>query len=213
MIELYQAEWCPYSRRVRQRLTELGVSPALIDDGEVVIGDADALIAYLDRTYSERADAEEHRRQAELHESRGVGGCLLTLRPRDGSSPARGARRGRPSRRRRCGAGSVVAMKSASTSARPSGSSRWGKWAARGSVSKRLPGIASWAARPCASGIVRSRSPQTISVGMSPQQVEAVAGADALAVRVDHRAQRLQERARARPRSSSGRSARATACR
>jgi glutathione S-transferase len=92
MIELYQAEWCPYSHRVRQRLTELGMSfvarqvpaeatdreelrrktgsdeiPALIDDGEVVTGDADALIAYLDRTYNERADADEHRRQAELH--------------------------------------------------------------------------------------------------------------------------------------------------
>jgi len=93
MIELYQAEWCPYSSRVRQRLTELGVSfvarqvpaasadreelrrktgsdeiPALIDDGEVVSGDAEALIAYLDRTYDEPTDAEEHRRQAELHE-------------------------------------------------------------------------------------------------------------------------------------------------
>jgi glutaredoxin 3 len=92
MIELYQAEWCPYSSRVRQRLTELGISytahqvppeqsdreelrrktgsdeiPALIDDGEVVTGDADALVAYLDRTYSEPADAAEHRRQAELH--------------------------------------------------------------------------------------------------------------------------------------------------
>jgi glutaredoxin 3 len=93
MIELYQAEWCPYSSRVRQRLTELGMSfvarqvpaesadreelrrktgsdaiPALIDDGDVVLGDADALIAYLDRMYSERADAEQHRRQAELHD-------------------------------------------------------------------------------------------------------------------------------------------------
>jgi glutathione S-transferase len=93
MIELYQAEWCPYSSRVRQRLTELGVSfvarqvpaesadreelrrktgsdeiPALIDDGEPIAGDADALIAYLDEAYSERADADEHRRQAELHE-------------------------------------------------------------------------------------------------------------------------------------------------
>ena len=93
MIELYQAEWCPYSARVRQRLTELGVSfvarqvpadpadreelrrttggdeiPALVDDGEVVAGDANALIAYLDRTCSERADADEHRRQAELHD-------------------------------------------------------------------------------------------------------------------------------------------------
>jgi glutathione S-transferase len=93
MIELYQAEWCPYSSRVRQRLTELGVSfvarqvpassadreelrrktgsdeiPALIDDGRVVTGDADALVAYLNATYSERADADEHRRQAQLHE-------------------------------------------------------------------------------------------------------------------------------------------------
>ena len=97
MIELYQAEWCPYSSRVRQRLTELGVSfvarqvpadaadreelrrktgsdeiPALIgEDGEAITGDADALIAYLDRTYSERADAAEHRRQAALHERAG----------------------------------------------------------------------------------------------------------------------------------------------
>jgi glutathione S-transferase len=93
VIELYQAEWCPYSSRVRQRLTELGISfvarqvppdsadrdelrrrtgsdeiPALIDDGEVIAGDADALIDYLDRTYDEPADADEHRRQAQLHE-------------------------------------------------------------------------------------------------------------------------------------------------
>ena len=93
MIELYQAEWCPYSSRVRQRLTELGISfiahqvppdqsdreelrrktgsdeiPALIDDGKRIAGDADALIAYLDRTYREPADAAEHRRQAELHD-------------------------------------------------------------------------------------------------------------------------------------------------
>jgi glutaredoxin 3 len=93
MIELYQAEWCPYSSRVRQRLTELGVSfvarqvpaeqadreelrrktgsdeiPALIDDGEAITGDVEVLIAYLDRMHSERADADEHRRQAELHD-------------------------------------------------------------------------------------------------------------------------------------------------
>jgi glutathione S-transferase len=92
MIELYQAEWCPYSSRVRQRLTELGVAfvarqvpaeqadrdelrrrtgsdeiPALVDDGEVIVGDADELIAYLDRTHSEPSGAAEHRRQAELH--------------------------------------------------------------------------------------------------------------------------------------------------
>ena len=26
MIELYQADWCPHSSRVRQRFTELGIS-------------------------------------------------------------------------------------------------------------------------------------------------------------------------------------------
>ncbi len=70
MHTLYQAEWCPYSSRVRQRFTELGVSfaavpvpaeradreemrrkvgtdeiPALLlEDGNAITGDADALI-------------------------------------------------------------------------------------------------------------------------------------------------------------------------
>ena len=30
MLSLYQAEWCPYSSRVRQRLTELGVTFAAV---------------------------------------------------------------------------------------------------------------------------------------------------------------------------------------
>ena len=94
MDELYQAEWCPHSHRVRQRFTELGVSfiarpvpaeradreelrrrtggdeiPALVlEDGTPVPGDADQLIAYLDERYSERADAQEHRELAEEHE-------------------------------------------------------------------------------------------------------------------------------------------------
>jgi glutaredoxin 3 len=96
MIELYQAEWCPFSRRVRQRLTELGLAfvarpvpadsdereelrrltgsdeiPALVDDGELVAGDAEALIAYLDRTYPEPPGAAEHRRQAQEHAAAG----------------------------------------------------------------------------------------------------------------------------------------------
>jgi glutathione S-transferase len=87
MDELYQAEWCPHSHRVRQRFTELGVSyiarqvpaeaadreelrrktgndeiPALVlEDGSVVNGSADEIIAHLDRHYSERADAAAHR--------------------------------------------------------------------------------------------------------------------------------------------------------
>jgi glutathione S-transferase len=93
MDELYQAEWCPHSRRVRQRYTELGVSfiarpvpaeradreelrrktgsdtiPALVlEDGTAIAKDADEIIAYLDRRYSERTDAQQHRAQADEH--------------------------------------------------------------------------------------------------------------------------------------------------
>jgi glutathione S-transferase len=91
-IELYQAEWCPHSSRVRQRLTELGVSfvarqvPAervdreelrrktgseeiptiLLEDG-TAISEPDEIIEYLEANHHERADAEEHRERAEAH--------------------------------------------------------------------------------------------------------------------------------------------------
>jgi len=94
-MELYQAEWCPYSARVRQRFTELGVSfvarqvpaeridreemrrktgtdviPALLlEDGTAVTGEAEDLIAYLDAHFSERSDADAHREQARAHAS------------------------------------------------------------------------------------------------------------------------------------------------
>lgn len=93
MIELYQAEWCPYSHAVRQRLTELGVPfvarqvaadgdardemraavgtdeiPVLVlDDGTRVDGEADEIIARLDSLYEERSDVDEHRRKAAEH--------------------------------------------------------------------------------------------------------------------------------------------------
>ena len=86
MIELYQAEWCPHSHRVRLRLTELGLDfvahqvsvdlyqrvelerlsqqlsiPALVfDDGTVHIGD-EAILASLDQLFSEPPDAAAHR--------------------------------------------------------------------------------------------------------------------------------------------------------
>ncbi len=89
MLELYQAEWCPHSHRVRERLTELGVDfvarqvaprredrdemqravgtvaiPALrTEDGEMVQGD-DAIIAYLNGRYG-RGEAWEHGHQAQ----------------------------------------------------------------------------------------------------------------------------------------------------
>jgi len=87
-MELYQAEWCPHSHRVRQRLTELGLDfvarqvppepeqraamrtavgadsiPLLVDGGRIVHGD-DAILAYLGRTYPEPAGAGRHRAKA-----------------------------------------------------------------------------------------------------------------------------------------------------
>jgi glutathione S-transferase len=93
MVTLYQAEWCPHSRRVRQRLTELGVTvtavpvpaeradreemrrkvgtdeiPALLlEDGTAVAGEADDIIGWLNEHFTERLDAGAHRRQAEEH--------------------------------------------------------------------------------------------------------------------------------------------------
>jgi glutaredoxin 3 len=87
-MELYQAEWCPHSHRVRQRLTELGLEflarqvpaerpereamrravgedeiPVLVDGSEIVSGDED-ILAYLGERYEERPDADAHRAKA-----------------------------------------------------------------------------------------------------------------------------------------------------
>ena len=90
MIELYQAEWCPHSHKVRQRLTELGLDfvarqvpadraersrlkeetgtdeiPVLVaDDGSKAAGE-EQIIALLDGRHAERPDAEAHRRKLE----------------------------------------------------------------------------------------------------------------------------------------------------
>jgi glutaredoxin len=73
VIELYQAEWCPYSSAVRERLTELGIDfvarqvapwpeersalvervgvdsiPVLVVDGDVHVGTRE-IFAFLDR--------------------------------------------------------------------------------------------------------------------------------------------------------------------
>ena len=87
-MELYQAEWCPHSHKVRQRLTELGLDftarqvsaepdertemeertgtneiPVLVpDDGEPVCGEDD-ILEYLQR-FDERADAQAHREKS-----------------------------------------------------------------------------------------------------------------------------------------------------
>jgi glutathione S-transferase len=89
MLELYQTEWCPASRRIRERLTELGLDylvrqvpvgrgertalveatgaetiPALLlEDGTAVVGE-DAIGAYLDECCDEPPEAERHRVKA-----------------------------------------------------------------------------------------------------------------------------------------------------
>jgi|GEM_PF-841906 len=98
MIELYQAEWCPFSHQVRQRLTELMVPfvahqvepepherdamagatgggrtiPTLIlEDGTVLGGDTDEILDALDRLYQENdftVAHHERRVEAQLFE-------------------------------------------------------------------------------------------------------------------------------------------------
>lgn len=89
MIELYQAEWCPHSHRVRQRLTELGLDfvarqvavepverteleratgkrsiPTLVlGDGTVLAGEEE-ILATLDERFAKPADAPRHREKA-----------------------------------------------------------------------------------------------------------------------------------------------------
>ncbi|HEY8645378.1 MAG TPA: glutathione S-transferase N-terminal domain-containing protein [Gaiellaceae bacterium] len=90
MLELWQTEWCPASRRVRERLTELGVDyvarqvpvekndrtallqatgtdtiPALAPgDAPAVVGE-EAIRAYLDEHITEPPEADAHRAKAE----------------------------------------------------------------------------------------------------------------------------------------------------
>jgi glutathione S-transferase len=90
MYELWQTEWCPASRRVRQRLTELGIDyltrqvpvdksdrtllrrrtgvdsiPVLVTPaGAAVVGE-ESIIAYLDAHEATPVDARAHRLRAE----------------------------------------------------------------------------------------------------------------------------------------------------
>jgi glutathione S-transferase len=87
-LDLWQTEWCPASHRVRQRLTELGLSytvrqvpveredrdelvaataqesiPVLIADGEVVVGES-AIVACLNTRFAEPPEAAHQRAKA-----------------------------------------------------------------------------------------------------------------------------------------------------
>jgi len=87
-MRLYQAEWCPFSHRVRAKLTEFGVDyelvnvpasskkrgdleklagttaiPVLVDEGRI-ISDSNEAISYLDKEYGADPDElEVHRRE------------------------------------------------------------------------------------------------------------------------------------------------------
>ena len=89
MLQLWQTEWCPASRRVRQRLTELGIDyvtrqvpvareqrralvettgadtiPALVlDDGRTIVGE-EPILRLLDDSIVEPPEAEAHRSKA-----------------------------------------------------------------------------------------------------------------------------------------------------
>lgn len=79
MLKLYQREGCPDSKRVREKLTELGITyinvnvpkeqeerrevyevsgqywiPVLVDGDVIIPEDADKIIQYLDETYGGR---------------------------------------------------------------------------------------------------------------------------------------------------------------
>ncbi|HLJ04207.1 MAG TPA: glutathione S-transferase N-terminal domain-containing protein [Solirubrobacteraceae bacterium] len=87
-LELWQTEWCPASHRVRQRLTELGLSytahqvpvlgsartellratgareiPVLVADGRAIRGEQ-AIRSYLDARYLDPPDAAAQRAKA-----------------------------------------------------------------------------------------------------------------------------------------------------
>ena len=121
MLELYQAEWCPSSHRVRERLTELGVDyvarqvpvareardrlrratgaetiPTLVlEDGRAVVG-AEAIAGFLEERFDEPVEAAAHRLRA------------AELRGRRPRSRRRGTRRSQPAARRRPARGARV---------------------------------------------------------------------------------------------------------
>src|SRR5438105_14503845 len=93
-IELYQAEWCPHSSRVRQRLTELGVSfvarqvpaepadreelrrktgseeiPTVLREDGTPLPDPAQIIEYREANHHAHTDADEHRQRAQAHKT------------------------------------------------------------------------------------------------------------------------------------------------
>lgn len=90
MIKLYQAEWCPHSHKIRQRLTELGLSfiaiqvpadaderkelneisgqntipVAVLEDGTILKGKDEHILSELNSRFTEPSGAEAHKQKA-----------------------------------------------------------------------------------------------------------------------------------------------------
>ena len=87
-MKLYQAEWCPFSHRVRAKLTELGIDYELVNvpasskkrrdlekvagttaipvlvDGQNIISDSEEALSYLEKKYAAKPDELElHHRE------------------------------------------------------------------------------------------------------------------------------------------------------
>jgi len=88
MIKLYQAEWCPFSHRIRAKLTELGIdyeavnvsasaerrvelkkitgnsTIPVLEDGEKVLSDSSDILSYLEEEYgTDHEELELHQRE------------------------------------------------------------------------------------------------------------------------------------------------------
>jgi glutathione S-transferase len=106
VLELFQAEWCPSSARVRQHLTELSLDyvsrqvpvereartalrervgsdtiPALrLENGSAIVGEEN-IFAYLGEHVSESSEAEAHRQRAAKERSRYLEEACECLQP------------------------------------------------------------------------------------------------------------------------------------
>jgi len=122
MLELFQSEWCPASRRVRQRLTELGLDyvnrqvpvereartalrevagtdtiPALrLENGSAVVGEENILV-YLSEHVVEPLEAEAHQQKAAKARRRYLEEECECSQPATHSAPERRTRSKRPS--------------------------------------------------------------------------------------------------------------------
>ena len=122
MLELFQTEWCPASRGVRQRMTELGLDyinrqvpvereartalrevmgtdtiPALrLENGSAIVGEEN-ILAFIGEPFSEPLGAEAHRQKAAKARRRYLEEECQCSQPATHSARRRSSRSKRPS--------------------------------------------------------------------------------------------------------------------